>query len=131
MAEWISTGYYRSRRVITHLVRQGLRRIGDVGNIPAGDTGYVAAHKKRRVIRLIVLGCSGGLRLEPGRVVVNVRQLGLPVSDVGNVNLRDQTNDAQIKVRLTQVVVGIGPADLGCSVRCILTDQIGQSVLSI
>ncbi len=64
-----------------------------------------------------MLRCSGGLRLEPGRVVVTVRQLGLPVSDVCDVNLRDQANDAQIKVRLTQVVVGIGPADLSCSVR--------------
>ena len=71
-----------------------------------------------------------GLRLNPAWVVVTVSGPRKELRRVGNYYQRDQPDDPAVEIRLTQVVVGVGVAQLGGAVA-VFRDNMWQTVLGI
>src|SRR5205807_145087 len=114
MAQGVGCLGHAARSVVAHVARQCLTGVVDVRDIPTRDSGKIPPNSKRVVVRLIMSGGGGSLRLQSGWIVIAVRCLRLPLcrDRIVDTNRRNQTNDPAIQVSLTQIVIGVGLSKL-------------------
>src|SRR6266478_3556675 len=107
MADGVRCLDHTARSVVAHVARQCLTDVVDVRDIPTRYGGKVSPNSKRVVIRLIMSGRGGSLRLQSGWIVITVRRLRLPLCRdwIIDTDHRDQSNDAATRIGLAQIVI--------------------------